>query len=105
MEDAEIYQKQGAVGEPDSICVPLDAGCPLYQNQLLILLQRCLRSFSLRWRAYVPAQSWADGLFPNSKDGDCPVISIQFSVFLVRLFEQLLITGWWAELLQIQVVA
>lgn len=66
MKGAEIYQKQGAVEKPGNICVPLDAGCPLYQNQLLILLQRCLRSFVLKV-AYVPAQSWTDGLFLMGK--------------------------------------
>lgn len=66
MKDAEIYQKEGALEEPGSICVPLDAGCPLYQNQLLTLLQRCYGSFLVKV-AYVPAQSWADGLFPIAK--------------------------------------
>lgn len=66
MINAEIYQKQGAVEEPGSICVPLDAGCALSQDQLLILLQRFLSLFVVKV-AYVPAQSWADELLPIAK--------------------------------------
>lgn len=66
MKDAEICQKQGAVEEPNSICVPLDAGYQFSQNQLLILLQRFLSLFVVKV-AYVPAQSWADGLLPIAK--------------------------------------
>lgn len=66
MKDAEIYQKQGAVEKPGSICVLLDAGCPLSQNQLLILLQKFLSLFAVKV-AYVATQSWADELFPIAK--------------------------------------
>lgn len=75
MKDAEICQKQGAVEEPNSICVPLDA-----QNQLLILLQRFLSLFVVKV-AYVPAQSWADGLLPIAKMEIAVWSAIQFLYF------------------------
>lgn len=48
MKDAETYQKQGAVEEPGSMCVPLGAGCARSQNQLLICVQRFLSLFVVK---------------------------------------------------------